>query len=89
MNKPTDVYEMMLINPILRSTTIGQVRARARSSREKFARHEKLQKMNCGDAVRIYDRITAAEGKMLMTIAESNGGNEAQKAYSRVNKAKA
>lgn len=63
-----DVYEMVLIAPIIRSKTMGQVRSRARSSRVKFARTEKATRMNVGDASRVYDRILAAEAAMAARI---------------------
>lgn len=65
-----DIYEIVLIAPILHSTTIKQVRARARAARMKFARHEKVCRVKIGDAVDVYDRIMWAEKRALGMIAE-------------------
>lgn len=56
-----DVYEKILIAPILRGITMQQVRARARWARRKLAIHEKATQMSVGDAVDVLDRITEAE----------------------------
>lgn len=56
-----DVYEKILIAPILRGTTMQQVRARARWARRKLSIHEKATGMSVGDAVDVLDRITEAE----------------------------
>lgn len=56
-----DIYEKILISPILRGTTMQQVRARARWARRKLALHEKATQMSAGDAVNVLDRITDAE----------------------------
>jgi hypothetical protein len=56
-----DSYEKILIAPILRGTTMQQIRARARWARRKLALHEKATGMSAGDAVDVLDRITEAE----------------------------
>jgi len=56
-----DAFELMLIRPILRATSLKQVRARSRAARAKLARYEKATRMSVGDAVTVYDRIKTAE----------------------------
>lgn len=59
-NEP-DVYQLVLINPILNSKTLPQTRSRARWARIKLRRHEKASKLSVGDALDVLDRITKAE----------------------------
>lgn len=70
MNQKNDVYEIMLIAPILRAVNMKQVRARARASRQKLARHEKATGMSVGDASRVYDRIMDAEKSQASRVIE-------------------
>lgn len=71
MKKAKDVYELILIRPILNSTTKLQARKRAAAARVKLARHEKATKMSVGDSVDIHDRIDAALKSALCAIEDA------------------
>jgi hypothetical protein len=66
MGKVKDVYELALIAPILRSTNLKMVRARARASREKFERHCRINGQAFAVGAHVKARITRAEDTMAM-----------------------
>lgn len=73
MKQVKDVYEMVLIRPILRSSTKQQAQKMAASAKAKLKRHERVTQMSVGDASRVYDRIDVALRAVLVEIEDSNG----------------